>query len=111
MNKFDAKSQKSDTNHTTMHYYPRSLINLFSQDKLKADPKKIRQIKNRIYEILEIEPEITISISQLQYSEPRCPAIETVIAIMTTPAQQYKIHKTLAEIDCSDIFALIQLIN
>jgi hypothetical protein len=30
---------------------------------------------------------------------------------MTTPAQQYKIHKSVAEIDSSDISALIQPIK
>ena len=86
-------------------------MDLFSQSKPKAEPEKVQHLKSLIYEILEIDSEIPVSISQLQCSEPDCPPIETVIAIMTTPAQQYKIHKSVAEIDSSDISALIQAIK
>lgn len=86
-------------------------MDLFSQSKPKAYPEKLQSLKSLINEIFEIDSEIPVSISQLQCSEPDCPPIETVIAIMTTPAQQYKIHKSVAEIDSSDISALIQPIK
>lgn len=83
-------------------------MDLFSQAKPKADPEKVQQLKTLIYEILKIDSEIPVSISQLQCSEPDCPPIETVIAVMTNPAQQYKIHKSVAEINQTDISKLIQ---
>ncbi|NJR62391.1 MAG: hypothetical protein HC769_28400 [Cyanobacteria bacterium CRU_2_1] len=82
-------------------------MNLFSQDKPKADPEKVRDIKNWVYRILEVDSDIPISISQLACKEPGCPPIETVIAIMSTPVQQYKIHKAVNDIDEIDICNLI----
>ena len=84
-------------------------MDLFSQAKPKAEPEKVQYLKTLIYEILEIDSEIPVSISQLQCSEPDCPPIETVIAVMTNPAQQYKIHKSVAEINQADISKLIQV--
>jgi hypothetical protein len=78
-------------------------MNLFSQDKPKANPEKVRDIKNWVYRLLNVNPDIPISISQLTCKEPGCPPIETVIAIMTQPAKQYKIHKAVDEIDELDI--------
>lgn len=81
-------------------------MNLFSQGKPKADPEKIRDIKSWVYRILEIDSGIPISISQLACKKPGCPPMETVIAVMSTPAQQYKIHKTVNDIDETDICGL-----
>ncbi|MGQ9873534.1 hypothetical protein, partial [Leptodesmis sp.] len=74
-----------------------------AQDKPKANPDKVRDIKNWVYRILNVNPDIPISISQLTCKEPGCPPIETVIAIMTQPVKQYKIHKAVDEIDELDI--------
>jgi len=52
-------------------------MNLFSQDKPKANPEKVQQIKT-VYRLMEID-RTTISISQLTCKEPGCPPIETVI--------------------------------
>ena len=37
-----------------------------------------------------------------------CLPIETVINIMTNPVQQYKVHKSIAEIEYTDINLLKQ---
>ena len=74
----------------------------------KASSEKTKQIKQWIYQSLEIDDEISISLSQLQCTEPGCPPIETVINIMTNPVQQYKIHKSIAEIEYTDISLLKQ---
>ncbi len=81
-------------------------MNLFSQNKPKADPEQVQQIKSWVYRILEVDAGIPISISQLACKEPGCPPIETVIAVMTHPVQQYKIHKAVNEIDEIDICRL-----
>ena len=44
-----------------------------------------------------------ISIHQLRCSEPGCPPMETVIALMSTPIRQIKIHKAIALIEREDI--------
>ncbi len=74
----------------------------------KAGSQKTKQIKQWIYQALQIDDEISISLSQLQCTEPGCPPIETVINVMTNPVQQYKIHKSIAEIEYTDISSLKQ---
>ena len=78
-------------------------MNLFQSSKSKTNSAKIQAIKNWVYQYLKIEPEIPISVSQLKCHEPDCLPLETVIAIMTTPPQQYKIHLSVEEIQEIDI--------
>ena len=78
-------------------------MNLFAKSNLKANSKNLQQIKYWTYQRLNIDSEIPISINQLQCHEPDCPPVETVIAIMTSPPQQYKIHKPISEITKTDI--------
>jgi len=81
-------------------------MNLFSQNNLRADPEQVKQLKSWVYRILNIDSNTPISISQLACKEPGCPPIETVIAIMTQPVQQYKVHKAVNEINAADIGSL-----
>ena len=60
---------------------------LFTKSTPNVAPEKLQQIKDWAYQELEIDPTISISISQLQCHEPDCPPIETVIAVMTNPPQ------------------------
>ena len=78
-------------------------MNLFAKSTPKANPEQIKQIKDWTYQILNIDASIPISINQLQCHEPDCPPVETVIAVMTSPPQQYKIHKPISEITEADI--------
>jgi len=67
-----------------------------------------RQIKSWVREVFDPEGEATILVSELTCSEPGCPPIETVIAIMRGPgsSEKYKIHRPSAEITRNDIAAL-----
>ena len=78
-------------------------MNLFSRSNLKADPAKVQQVKTWITELLNIDEQVTISLNQLTCHEPDCPPIETAIVVMEKPPKQYKIHKSIAEIQQSDI--------
>ncbi|MDJ0678065.1 MAG: hypothetical protein QNJ36_22225 [Calothrix sp. MO_167.B42] len=79
----------------------------FGQQCQPTNSQQTQQIKQWVYQALEINPEIPISLSQLQCTEPGCPPVETVINVMTTPTQQYKIHKSLTEIEYADITQLL----
>ncbi|MEL7072113.1 MAG: hypothetical protein AAGN15_26210 [Cyanobacteria bacterium J06581_3] len=83
-------------------------MNLFSQSRPKSNPVALQQIKAWVYDLLKLDPEIGISISQLQCTEPGCPPIETVITILSQPAQQYKIHKALDDIERDALIRLFQ---
>ena len=76
---------------------------IFRKKSQKASSQEIQQVKQWIYQALQLDEDISISLSQLHCNEPGCSPIETVINVMTNPVQQYKIHKSIAEIDYSDI--------
>jgi len=80
-------------------------MNLFSQDKPKANPEKVQQIKTGVPSN-EIDSGTTISISQLTCKRAGCPPIETVIAVMTHPVEQHKIYKSVNDINEIDICKL-----
>lgn len=84
-------------------------MDLFSRNNLKADPAKVKQVKTWIVEILNLDEQVTISLNQLTCHEPGCPPIETAIVIMEQPPKQYKIHKSIADIERSDIKRLIKI--
>ncbi|NJL47927.1 MAG: hypothetical protein HC929_11130 [Leptolyngbyaceae cyanobacterium SM2_5_2] len=83
-------------------------MNLFSQSRPKSNPAALQQLKTWIYDFLKLDPEVSISVSQLQCKEPGCPPIETVITIFSQPAQQHKIHKALDDIEQVDVIRLFQ---
>ena len=78
-------------------------MNLFAKSNVKSDRSQIQQIKNWTSQRLNLDSEIPISINQLQCHEPDCSPVETVIAVMTSPLKQYKIHKPISEITEIDI--------
>jgi hypothetical protein len=59
-----------------------------------------RQIKEWVRELLGAGDDATILVSEVACSEPGCPPVETVIAVMDGAAasRRYKIHAPLAEI-------------
>ncbi len=80
-----------------------SAMDLFSPNKPKVSTATLQQLKLWTAELLGLDPDIPISISQLQCHEPGCPPLETVIAVMETSRQQYKLHKAAAAIDRADL--------
>ena len=83
-------------------------MNLFSQSRPKPNLAALQQIKTWVYDLLKLDLDIGISVSQLQCKEPDCPPVETVITIFNQPAQQYKIHKALDDIEQVDLIRLFQ---
>ena len=83
-------------------------MDLFSRTNLKADPAKVKQVKNWIAEILNLDEQIGISLNQLTCHEANCSPIKTAIVIMEQPPKQYKIHKSITEIDRPDLEQLIK---
>ena len=81
-------------------------MNLFTSSKKNKDRQKLQQIKAWIAGCFQLELETPISINQLQCHEPGCPDVETIIALMTSPPQKYKVSKSIAEITEQDISLL-----
>ena len=65
-------------------------------------------LKTWIYDLLKLDQTIDISVGQLQCKEPDCPPIEPVITILSQPAQQYKIHKALEDVELVDLIRPFQ---
>jgi hypothetical protein len=67
-----------------------------------------RRIKTWARETFDPEGAATILVSELACSEPGCPPIETVIAILRGPNDhvKYTIHRPSAEITQTDVLAL-----
>ncbi len=84
-------------------------MNLFSQSKPKSNPAALQQLKARVYDLLKLDPDVSISVGQLQCNEPGCPPVETVITICSQPARQHKIHKALDDIELVDLIHLFQI--
>ncbi len=82
------------------------MIDLFPQ-KPTVTTEKLQQIKDWLYEILQIDRHTIISISQLQCTDPNCPPIQTAIAIMTSHHRVIRIHKALPDIAYADVVQAI----
>lgn len=61
----------------------------------QADRDKAAAIKQMVRDILGLDEETTISVSEIQCGDPACPGTETVILVMQ-PGVKTKAHKVLA---------------
>ncbi len=73
-------------------------MNLFAPKSQLSNAEHLQRIKQWVSELLQLKEPVPISISQLCCHEPDCPPVETVIAVMTQPAQIYKIHHPVEEL-------------
>lgn len=54
------------------------------------------------------DAEVTVLVTELECTEPGCPPIETVIALLGAVRNvQYKIHKPVAEVGIDDVRAAL----
>ncbi|MBM4257193.1 MAG: hypothetical protein FJ147_14995 [Deltaproteobacteria bacterium] len=70
--------------------------------------QKIKEVKHWVQESLALPPETTILITELTCTEPGCPPLETVIALLRGPGDnvQEKIHRSIAEVTKEEIETL-----
>ena len=81
-------------------------IDLFPR-KPKVSPQQLQQLKDWLYEILQIDRHTVISINQLQCQDSGCPPIQTAIAVMTSPHRIIRIHKAIPDIAYTDVVQAI----
>jgi hypothetical protein len=82
------------------------MIDLFPR-KPAVTTEQLQQVKDWLYEVLQIDRHTIISISQLQCTDLNCPPIQTAIAIMTSPHRVIRIHKAIPDILYSDVISAI----
>lgn len=76
-------------------------------NKPPVTSEQLQQVKDWLYEILQIDKDTIISLSQLQCQDPNCAPIETAIAIMISPPRVIRIHKAIADITYTDLCVAI----
>jgi len=83
-------------------------MNLFDP-KPTANPEQIRKIQFWVRDRLNLDEETVVMVSELRCSEPGCPPLETLIAVLDGPGQrrQFRFHKTIAEMAPNDIDSAI----
>ena len=74
----------------------------------KIDPNLVQQVKAWVREALHVGDDTTLMVTELRCTEPGCPPVETVIALMETTqsGRQYKVHKPLSDITPDDVAQL-----
>jgi hypothetical protein len=84
-------------------------MNLFQQ-KPSANPEQALQIRSWVREWLSLDENAVVMVSELQCSEPGCPPLETMVAVLEGPGKrrQFKFHKPIAEITADDIDSAIR---
>ena len=75
---------------------------------MKKDAKnaaKSKEVHGWMREILALPKNASMLVTELTYTKPECPPVETVIAVLRGPGQntQVKIHRALAEITREDV--------
>ena len=82
-------------------------LDLFGSSR-KADPKRIAEVKEWVAEVFRLGADVSVLVTELRCTEPGCPPLETVIAVLDQPGQprQYKIHKPLTEVTQQDVARL-----
>ena len=71
----------------------------------KTDPKRIAEVKEWVAEVFRLRGDVCVMVTELRCTEPGCPPLETVIAILDQPGhpRQFKIHKAIAEVTFADV--------
>jgi hypothetical protein len=77
-------------------------------DSPRKDPARTARVKAWVAEALGLGDEIALMVTELRCTEPGCPPLETVVAILggDGPNRQYKIHKPLDDVTREDVRAI-----
>lgn len=84
-------------------------MNLFSPASGRPDAAKVAEVKRWVAEALRLEEGAVVLVSELRCSEPGCPPLETIIAILRESGQrtQTRIHKSIADLSRDEVIARI----
>ncbi len=80
----------------------------FSKSTKKTDPGRAAGIKRWAEAAFALGEDDSVMVTELRCTEPGCPPLETVIALLTAggPTRQHKIHKPITDVTEEDIRAL-----
>lgn len=77
-------------------------------DRTRPNREQIAAVKGWAAELLPIEPEASLMVTELACHEEGCPPVETAIAALAAGMEprQWKLHKSIAEVTREDVQAL-----
>jgi len=69
---------------------------------------RVAEIKAWVVERFGLSGAETVMVTELRCSEPGCPPLETVIAVLASGSgnRQFKLHKSVAELTRADVAGL-----
>jgi hypothetical protein len=68
------------------------------------NPEQATRIKAWAWDAFAADEGATVMVSELRCTEPGCPPLETVIALLGADGtRQFKLHKALADVTQSDV--------
>ncbi|MDR3606264.1 MAG: hypothetical protein P4M08_02660 [Oligoflexia bacterium] len=81
------------------------MADLFSSKKTIGNSQKIREIKTWVSEYLDLGEDVGLFVTELQCTEPGCPPVEAVIALLRSNGEktQFKVHRTLFDVTQEDV--------
>ena len=79
--------------------------NPFARKQAPGYPAAVANLKREVYRLLDLPPDVVVSIAELACHEPGCPEIETVVGIMIEgrPPRTARIHKPIPEVTNQDL--------
>jgi hypothetical protein len=67
------------------------------------NPSDTARVKALVDELIDTD-DVTVLVTELACTEPGCPPVETVIALLSDGGNtQYKVHKPVAEVTLDDL--------
>lgn len=74
----------------------------------KSSPErtaKVRAIKDWARESLQLSEEVTVMVTELRCTEPGCPPLETIVAVLPPTGERthFKMHKCIDEVSYEDV--------
>jgi hypothetical protein len=78
------------------------------QPRRLATPQHVTAVKRWAADVFQVTEDTTVMVTELRCTEPGCPPLETVIALLhpQTGTQQHRVHKALRDITRDDVLAL-----
>jgi hypothetical protein len=84
------------------------MSDLFAARRPTGTSSNSVNVKRWVRELFALADEVTVMVTELRCSEPGCPPLETVIAILTENGnRQHKLHKSIEEVAEDDVRSLV----
>jgi hypothetical protein len=69
----------------------------------------VSRLKDSVRQLLDVDDDTAVMIRQLDCTEPGCPPVETVVAVLplNAPARRWTLHRPVDQITIDDLRLLL----